>query len=144
MDSERVRELMVGGSVSVQHSRDSTACPENHRPADFQEQGRDTLGFPCFLPELQQTPLKPAPTVSLTGCLCHLLLPKPSQITPTEPGGPQFPPMHPEEPTGSAASQQHHLCPPSMAFMTQTPWDHKVEEGPLQQHIPVFPRGGRD
>jgi len=138
--------------VWVQHGRGLAACAERCCPADFQGWGRDTPGLPCCFyvsssPELQQTPLEPATMVLLGGHLPHLLLSKPSPIPPSQ-GVCRYLPRTqrgsaPQEPVGPAPSQQQPLRPPITSGLcdTWTPRDCKVEEGPLQQHVPAFPRG---
>lgn len=68
MDLERVKKLMVGGSVAAKRGPDPTACAENHCPADSQQQeglggkaqlmfGTCTLRYLCSCTQHTATPM---------------------------------------------------------------------------------------
>lgn len=77
MDLERVKKLMVGGSVAAKRGPDPTACAENHCPADSQQQeglsGKAQLMFgtctPRYLCSCTQHTAIPMAMVLLTAAL---------------------------------------------------------------------------
>lgn len=77
MDLERVKKLMVGGSVAAKRGPDPTACAENHCPADSQQQeglsGKAQLMFgtctPRYLCSCTQHTATPMAMVLLAAAL---------------------------------------------------------------------------